>query len=75
LSKPWIAVGNDELGRPLKETATCPNCGEKHEVESHKPMGKLLDARDPAPPALQFVKCPINEESYLVGINSKELRQ
>lgn len=71
---PFMAVGNDELGETVGDTATCPNCGEQHTVE----YGEKV-TRDPVTGAerrepsrlLGFVKC--GEAAYLVAVNGKSL--
>jgi hypothetical protein len=61
---PFIAIGNDELGEPVGETATCPHCSEAHVVkygETVNPDGTKTPSR-----LLGFVKC--GEDSYLVAV-------
>lgn len=56
---PFVAIGDEELGEPLGAVTHCPHCHNEHPVTQSDP------------PTLQFVKCPENDHSYLVGINGK----
>ena len=69
MSIPFLAVGNDELGDDLKYKAKCPNCGKFHPI---KYGDEIVDGKPVPSKMLAFVNC--GKESYLVGINGKELR-
>lgn len=56
---PYLAVGNEELGAPVGETAPCPHCGKEYPVIDSEPKG-----------ALQGVRCETGG-LYLVGIDGK----
>ena len=72
---PFIAVGNDELGKDLGETIKCPRCGADHAVEqsgpsrAYKSTGEVIDGPSGL---LQFYRC--GEASYLCGINGKAIK-
>jgi len=69
--KPILAIGNNELeGQPdIGETTACWMCGRRHPVEYGS---KILENGTEIPSKLlAFFKC--NGETYLCGINGKEL--
>lgn len=39
---PFVAIGNDELGKPVGESITCRVCGKQHVIE----YGKSRQLRD-----------------------------
>lgn len=59
---PFIAIGADELKGNLGDKTRCPSCNEIHEVKQSEP------------PLLQYVKCDISGETYLVGIKNKAIK-
>ena len=65
--KPFIAIGNDELGEEAGENVTCPNCGKKHKIEYGEKKNKKGEWKPSK--MLGFVKC--GEKSFLVTINNK----
>lgn len=73
VSIPFLAVGNDELGGPVGDTATCPNCGQQHPVRygdsvSYAPTGeKVLTPST----MLGFVEC--GERQFLVALDGRAL--
>lgn len=72
---PFIAVGNDELGKNLGETIKCPRCGADHAVEQSGPSkiyrsdGEVIDGPSGL---MQFYYC--GDMSYLCGINGKAIK-
>ena len=64
---PFIAIGNDELGDPVGETAPCPRCSETHTVKYGETVNK--DGTRSPSKLLGFVKC--GEDSYLVAVAGK----
>jgi len=50
-----LAIGNDELGRPLRLTERCPKCEKEHYVETAS--------------VLHFLRC--EGTSYLIGVKGK----
>lgn len=63
-SIPFVAIGNDELGGALGATIRCPQCGSKHRVRNSNPGGKV-----------QYIKCPADGNSYLVGIERRKINR
>ena len=68
---PYIGFGNDELEKmaPVRETATCPGCGQSHTVEYGDEVKK--DGTKVPSKLLGFVKC--GETLYLVALGGKAL--
>jgi len=60
-----LAIGNDELKKPLGDTVKCKQCGESHNVEYGEEV--LKDGTKKPSKFLAFYKC--GESSYLCGIN------
>jgi len=70
MSIPYLAVGNEELGKAVGTKATCPHCGKKHTIK----YGKRKEGNKWVPSKmLGFVKC--GKEAYLVAINGKEFKK
>jgi len=68
--KNYICVSNDELKGNVRELSYCPNCGELHKTTYGKVKegDEWIDSK-----MLAFVECDKNNETYLVGINQKQL--
>ena len=67
---PYVAVGNDELGKPINEgdRVRCPNCNKWHETK----FG--TDGQGRKTNLVVAVKCPQTGEVYLVGVDGKEIK-
>lgn len=66
---PFLAIGNDELGKDIGTHAPCPKCKKKHKVEYGN---RILENGDKVPSkTLGFVKC--GKDSYLVAIEGLEI--
>ena len=59
MGEPYIAIGYNELTEPIGDTVKCPNCGVEHKVKNEGCMS--------------YVKCPENNELYLVGVEGKKI--
>jgi hypothetical protein len=70
---PFIAFGADEIDNnpELESIVTCHICGKKHEVE----YGDIIneDGTKEKSEMLAFIKCPKTGETYMVGINGKNI--
>lgn len=67
-----LAIGNNELGRVLGESVSCPHCGESHAVENSAPsITYKADGSKTAGPAglLQFYRC--GDKSYVCGLQGR----
>ena len=75
MTENFIAVGADELGEPLADQVRCPNCKQRHPVKYGDRILREADGTERREPSkmLAFVKCPVNDAAYLVGIDGKEL--
>lgn len=67
-----FAIGNDELKSKdnICKTVTCNICGKEHDVQYGKvknEQGEWVESK-----MLAFINC--GEESYLVGVNGKDIR-
>jgi len=70
MKESFFAIGHDDLEAKddLEENETvCPNCHQLHKIK----YGKDKDGN--ISNFLAFVKCPKNNESYLVGMKDKKL--
>lgn len=63
----YLAIGNDELGGPVGDTAICPHCGKPHPVEYGERI--LPDGTKEPTDMLGFVGC--NGSNYLVAIKGR----
>ncbi len=68
---PFVAIGNDELGDEVGETAICPNCGKQHEVSYGEEVKE--DGTKVKSDLLGFVKC--KKHSYLVSIKGQLIQK
>lgn len=70
---PFFAVGNDELeqAKPLCKSIKCSMCGKRHKVEYAEEV--LADGTKVPSKLLSFYQC--KGESYLAGINGKDIRK
>lgn len=60
-----LAIGNNELGAEVGETAQCPHCGTAYHVEYG------VDAETGLPTnIIGFVRC--GSDSYLVAVGGRE---
>lgn len=68
-----FTIGNDELkkAQPLGDTVKCKVCGELHNVDYGDIIKK--DGSREKSKLLAFIKCHVNDECYLVGIEGKEI--
>jgi len=64
----FMAVGNEELGKDLGKKVKCPKCKKLHAV---KYGDEVVDGKRLPCKMLGYVKC--GKDSYLVGINGKEI--
>ena len=68
-----FAISYGELDdKPIiGETIKCKVCGELHDIQ----YGNIVEKDGSLTPSkmLAFIKCPTNGNSYLVGINGKEI--
>ena len=64
---PFIAIGNDQLGDEVTDTADCPNCGEQH------PIAYGTDEHGRPTRTLGFVRC--DGRSYIVAVNGRVWRR
>lgn len=66
---PYLAIGDDELGSAVGETAKCPNCRETHDVVYGEQI--LEDGTRIPSKMLAFVEC--GKRTYVVGVNGREI--
>ena len=68
-----FTISNEEINSKstLGTTVKCKVCGELHDVQ----YGDIIEKDGSLTPSkmLAFIKCPANGESYLVGIEGKEI--
>ena len=69
---PFIAIGNNELGKPLGDTVTCGQCGKQHPVE-YGAKKLMPDGTWQPSNLLATYKC--GSESFLCGIDGKEIQK
>lgn len=69
MSTPFIAIGNDELGKPLKkgELIKCSKCKRHHAIECGIDKETKRETE-----ALLFYQC--GKTSYLAGIDGRAIR-
>lgn len=69
MSIPYLAVGNEELGKKVGDKAKCPKCKKMHVIEygERKKGNKWI-----ASTSIGVVTC--KGEAYLVAINGREFR-
>lgn len=67
--EPFIAIGNDQLGEPIGDTAKCPKCGAEHQVSYGERV--LADGTREPSKLLAIVKC--GEHAYLVGLDGRSI--
>lgn len=70
-----LAIGPDELGKPIGGAIKCPQCGEQHEVVYADKVAKNPDGTERREPSklLAFYRCGGN--AYLCGINGRALAE
>ena len=66
-----LAIGNDELGEDVGDTAKCLNCGKEHKVKYGKRV--LEDGSKMPSKSLGYVSC--REKSFLVSLMGKLLKK
>jgi hypothetical protein len=65
---PFLAIGNEELGKKVGTKAKCPHCKKLHKVlyGKRKEGNKWVASK-----MLGYVKC--GKEAYIVAIDGKEM--
>ena len=63
---PYLAIGNNELGEDVTETAECPRCHEQHPLTYGTSNG--VEYR-----GIGFVRC--GEASYLASLDGRQVRR
>lgn len=68
-----FTISNDELlKKPVLTSPTkCPSCGDLHDVMYGDIIKK--DGTKEKSKSLAFVKCPVNGNCHLVGVNGKRI--
>ena len=76
MDEPFIAVGEEELGRPLGKTIKCSRCGKRHLVknaDSARTWSPITNEwTDGNTGMLQFYKC--GDDLFLAGILGREIK-
>ena len=77
MDEPFVAIGEEELGRPLGKTARCERCGKRHAIknsDASKSWSPITNEWADGPPGLlQFYKC--GKDLFLVGIHGREIKR
>lgn len=73
---PFVAIGEEEFGRPLGKTTKCSRCGKRHVIENSEAGRRWSSTTnewtDGGPGLLQFYKC--GEDLVLAGIRGREIK-